>query len=217
MKIQEVEQALDTSSTGGNDLNEDHCIICFQTVIDKTILLCSHDAFCFECMVIWTSEFQFMLCGSRLVVMRICLHFYFESNQDDAHFVLPTLDNISSIASARNLTIRNIISHRCAHLRPPVRFGRHEALIQYKPVDVVEPRYSGEGRRLHVGSWTPHEMSWNVPSREEGIYITTDCLPRWAPSFDAVRKFLLCVLAYCGKRVHQIQAVSYTFPNSIVR
>ncbi|KIK58587.1 hypothetical protein GYMLUDRAFT_86214 [Collybiopsis luxurians FD-317 M1] len=38
-----------------DDLNEDHCTICLQEIVDRTMIPpCSHDAFCFDCLMIWT-------------------------------------------------------------------------------------------------------------------------------------------------------------------
>lgn len=47
---------------GPHEDNEDHntadsepsCIICLGPIVDRTILpSCSHDAFCFECLLVW--------------------------------------------------------------------------------------------------------------------------------------------------------------------
>jgi hypothetical protein len=35
--------------------SEPSCIICLGPIVDRTILpACSHDAFCFECLLVWT-------------------------------------------------------------------------------------------------------------------------------------------------------------------
>jgi len=36
---------------------EDHCIICLQLIVDRTVLpACSHDRFCFECVTVWSDQ-----------------------------------------------------------------------------------------------------------------------------------------------------------------
>lgn len=36
---------------------EDHCVICLQIIVDRTVLPgCAHDRFCFECLEMWTSQ-----------------------------------------------------------------------------------------------------------------------------------------------------------------
>lgn len=39
-----------------NDDEEDCCIICLQSITDRTVLLCAHDQFCFHCCIQWTSK-----------------------------------------------------------------------------------------------------------------------------------------------------------------
>lgn len=36
--------------------SDDSCIICLQRIVDRTVLQCTHDQFCFECAIIWTSK-----------------------------------------------------------------------------------------------------------------------------------------------------------------
>lgn len=36
--------------------DDENCLICLQTIVDRTILICGHDRFCFECILIWTGE-----------------------------------------------------------------------------------------------------------------------------------------------------------------
>lgn len=36
------------------DDDDDSCLICLQGIVDRTILICGHDRFCFECILIWT-------------------------------------------------------------------------------------------------------------------------------------------------------------------
>ena len=57
---------MSSSSRTHNDPHEDNgdrktahyepsCIICLGPIVDRTILpSCSHDAFCFECLLVWT-------------------------------------------------------------------------------------------------------------------------------------------------------------------
>ena len=46
----------DNPQEDDKDLNsEPSCIICLGPIVDRTILpACSHDAFCFECLLVWT-------------------------------------------------------------------------------------------------------------------------------------------------------------------
>lgn len=55
---------LEPQSTPKLDPNEDvsedenHCSICLQVIDDQTVIPnCSHE-FCFECLLIWTSEYS---------------------------------------------------------------------------------------------------------------------------------------------------------------
>jgi Zinc finger, C3HC4 type (RING finger) len=56
-------------------IEEDNCIICLQSIIDRTVLACAHDAFCFECMVVWTSKHTplFSIVPIQLHWLRRCL------------------------------------------------------------------------------------------------------------------------------------------------
>lgn len=41
-------------------VDEDHCSICLQCVVDRTILpRCAHE-FCFECILVWTGQSFFL-------------------------------------------------------------------------------------------------------------------------------------------------------------
>ena len=38
------------------DVEEDHCTICLQAIVDRALIPeCSHE-FCFECLMIWSGE-----------------------------------------------------------------------------------------------------------------------------------------------------------------
>ncbi|KAE9404214.1 hypothetical protein BT96DRAFT_813849 [Gymnopus androsaceus JB14] len=40
-----------------DDLSENHCAICLQEVVDRTMIPpCSHDLFCFDCLMVWTEQ-----------------------------------------------------------------------------------------------------------------------------------------------------------------
>lgn len=48
-----------------DDLSENHCAICLQEVVDRTMIPpCSHDLFCFDCLMVWTGKF--LLLGINL-------------------------------------------------------------------------------------------------------------------------------------------------------
>jgi hypothetical protein len=44
------------STLNDDDLGHDHCVICLQPLVDRTVIpTCSHE-FCFECILIWAGE-----------------------------------------------------------------------------------------------------------------------------------------------------------------
>jgi hypothetical protein len=46
------------SASPESDADSDgSCIICLQRIVDRTVLQCAHDQFCFECAILWTSTF----------------------------------------------------------------------------------------------------------------------------------------------------------------
>ncbi|KAG2357989.1 hypothetical protein BDR07DRAFT_1296128 [Suillus spraguei] len=45
-----------TSNDHDEDLGHDHCVICLQSLVDRTVIpTCSHE-FCFECISIWAEQ-----------------------------------------------------------------------------------------------------------------------------------------------------------------
>ena len=54
IKLDQISPQVD-SSVLDDDL--DHCTICLQSVVDRTVVpTCSHE-FCFECLLVWTGNF----------------------------------------------------------------------------------------------------------------------------------------------------------------
>ncbi|KAG1824866.1 uncharacterized protein BJ212DRAFT_1260915, partial [Suillus subaureus] len=46
----------DPSTLNDEDLSHDHCVICLQSLVDRTVIpTCSHE-FCFECISIWAEQ-----------------------------------------------------------------------------------------------------------------------------------------------------------------
>ncbi|KAG9125847.1 hypothetical protein FRC07_005970 [Ceratobasidium sp. 392] len=62
------------------DENDDHCIICLQSVIDRTVLInCAHDRMCFACIKQWSDIRRLQ----RILLLRLELHG--EPGQEEAY------------------------------------------------------------------------------------------------------------------------------------
>ena len=57
-KLDKVAETRDNAENGlDEELDGDHCSICLQLLLDRTVIPeCSHE-FCFECIVTWTGMF----------------------------------------------------------------------------------------------------------------------------------------------------------------
>lgn len=52
IKIEEDEMVIDVDEYQ-SEPEEDHCTICLQSYVDRTVIpICSHE-FCFECLMVW--------------------------------------------------------------------------------------------------------------------------------------------------------------------
>lgn len=58
IKLESSEVTLTTGHDDALEMSEgDHCSICLQPVIDRTVLpVCAHE-FCFECIIVWTGQY----------------------------------------------------------------------------------------------------------------------------------------------------------------
>lgn len=60
---------------------EDHCTICLQPIVDRTVMpLCSHE-FCFECLMVWSGMF-------RPLVSQMNITYVAQSNPAGARYAL---------------------------------------------------------------------------------------------------------------------------------
>lgn len=91
-----------------DEMSGDHCSICLQPLADRTVIpACSHE-FCFECLLVWTGQCQYLLHNlSYIPTIRLC--FVPQSSPAGVHCVPVPLENISFTTYARNTIIRSII------------------------------------------------------------------------------------------------------------
>ncbi|KDQ17204.1 hypothetical protein BOTBODRAFT_172272 [Botryobasidium botryosum FD-172 SS1] len=56
-EVRSAEQEAKAAQSEAESAGEDTCIICLHGVVDRTVLpACSHDSFCFECILVWTAQ-----------------------------------------------------------------------------------------------------------------------------------------------------------------
>ncbi|KAG1719560.1 uncharacterized protein EDB91DRAFT_1257568 [Suillus paluster] len=64
----------DASTLNDEDLGDDHCVICLQPLVDRTVIpTCSHE-FCFECISIWAEQSRKCPLCSQLIGEYIIHH-----------------------------------------------------------------------------------------------------------------------------------------------
>lgn len=50
----------DENPTESDDLDQEHCTICLQVFLDRSIIpVCAHE-FCFECILLWSGALTLM-------------------------------------------------------------------------------------------------------------------------------------------------------------
>ncbi|KAI0300706.1 hypothetical protein B0F90DRAFT_1722579 [Multifurca ochricompacta] len=55
-KVENEEPTLEPEAEVDVDVDEDHCTICLQSIVDRTVIpTCSHE-FCFECLMVWSEQ-----------------------------------------------------------------------------------------------------------------------------------------------------------------
>ncbi|KAJ3885495.1 hypothetical protein GG344DRAFT_59139 [Lentinula edodes] len=91
--IEQQNQELNEDILLPDDLNEDHCAICLQEVVDRTMIpVCSHDLFCFDCLMIWTEQSRRCpLCSQKIGDHLI--HNYRSRYDYQKHFLPPLRTN----------------------------------------------------------------------------------------------------------------------------
>ncbi|KAF8829719.1 hypothetical protein HHX47_DHR2000139 [Lentinula edodes] len=91
--IEQQNQELNEDILLPDELNEDHCAICLQEVVDRTMIpICSHDLFCFDCLMIWTEQSRRCpLCSQKIGDHLI--HNYRSRYDYQKHFLPPLRTN----------------------------------------------------------------------------------------------------------------------------
>ncbi|VDB98082.1 unnamed protein product [Peniophora sp. CBMAI 1063] len=88
VKIEEDEMVIDVDAYDVEP-EEDHCTICLQAFVDRTVIpICSHE-FCFECLMVWTGQSRKCpLCAQS--IGEYVIH-HIRSNNDYSKHYLPAL------------------------------------------------------------------------------------------------------------------------------
>ncbi|THH15425.1 hypothetical protein EW146_g5060 [Bondarzewia mesenterica] len=84
-----IENIVDEGDNVEGEMDEDHCAICLQPVIDRTVIpICSHE-FCFECLMVWTEQSRRCPLCSQTIGEYVIHHI--RSNYDYQKHYLPPL------------------------------------------------------------------------------------------------------------------------------
>lgn len=119
--IQEISPPrIETEKLDGDadTVDEEHCSICLQPFVDRTVVpACSHE-FCFECLLIWTGAYC-CSCGGFLKICDIVLDmslFDLQTSHGNARCARKPSGITSFTIYARSLTTRNITLRLCVPL-----------------------------------------------------------------------------------------------------
>lgn len=73
----------------GDEVEDEHCVICLHGIRDRTILPCAHDRLCFDCILVWCQQSRKCpLCNAS--IGDYLIH-NFRSNYDYSKYYLPPL------------------------------------------------------------------------------------------------------------------------------
>ena len=93
------------------EVDEDHCAICLQAIVDRTLIPeCSHE-FCFECLMIWSGENSFSLP-------------HIHNTAHSKAFYFKTLHDIEQSRRCP-LCAQNIGDHLIHHIRSSYDYQKH--------------------------------------------------------------------------------------------
>ena len=132
------------------DIDSDgSCIICLQRIVDRTVLQCAHDQFCFECAILWTSKrdsscgyhiISYVLASEQSRKCPLCsieigayvLH-QIRSESDYQKYYLPPLDS-----PTERHTLRARVEANVRRRQRPIHWGRRDGREEAEGSDAFE-------------------------------------------------------------------------------
>ncbi|KAG2131196.1 hypothetical protein BD769DRAFT_1355369 [Suillus cothurnatus] len=112
------------STLNDDDLGHDHCVICLQPLVDRTVIpTCSHE-FCFECILIWAEQSQKCPLCSQLIGEYVIHHIRSEFDYQK-HYLPPPRSSSPRLLPTGESRAR--VSRRARRSRYWGRRDRHDA------------------------------------------------------------------------------------------
>ncbi|KAG1828256.1 hypothetical protein EV424DRAFT_1526824 [Suillus variegatus] len=114
----------DPLTLNDEDLGHDHCVICLQSLVDRTVIpTCSHE-FCFECISIWAEQSQKCPLCSQLIGEYIIHHIRSQFDYQK-HYLPPPRSSSPQLLPTGESRVR--VARRARRNRYWGRRDRHDA------------------------------------------------------------------------------------------
>ncbi|KAG1769051.1 hypothetical protein EV702DRAFT_1142713 [Suillus placidus] len=116
--------ANDPSTLNDEDLGYDHCVICLESLVDRTVIpTCSHE-FCFECISIWAEQSQKCPLCSQLIGEYVIHHIRSQFDYQK-HYLPPQRSSSPQLLPTGESRVR--VARRARRNRYWGRRDRHDA------------------------------------------------------------------------------------------